>query len=63
MEHPSEGLTLCMGNQHALFYPLTHICDYQPLHQVENWIISGICANYGEGICEDDLVYKSILIS
>jgi len=35
----------------------THTCDYQPLHQVENWSISGIGANFGEGVCEDDLVY------
>ena len=63
MEHTSEGLTLCMGNQHTLLYPLTHICDYQPLLQVEKRIISGIGANYGEGAYEDDLVYKSTLIS
>ena len=40
MEHTYEGLTLCMGNQHALFYHRTHICYYQPCSGLPDGIIS-----------------------
>ena len=57
MEQTSEGLIHYMDKQHTFFCPLAHIFVYQPLQQVQKWSISGIGANFGEGVCEDDLVY------